>query len=216
MAIRVPEVRLIDENDQMIGIINTDEARHRAEDAGMDLVEVAPDSDPPVCRIVEYGRFKYELSKKLRQNKAQSRGHEMKEVRLGRSMKIDPHDVAIRINQARKFLIDGHKVQIVQNFRGREMMYRERGNERMAGIIEQLDEVSKVETPPRMFGRRMSMILAPDKVKIAQYKRKHEASKPKTESTVPPDSQDSQAPPETPKPQDTPVTPQVSSGADSE
>jgi translation initiation factor IF-3 len=164
MAIRVPQVRLINENDEMIGVVETDQARRMADDAGMDLVEVAADSDPPVCKIIDYGRYKYELSKKERANKAKTRGHEMKEVRLGRSMKIDPHDVEIRITQARKFLIDGHKVQIVQNFRGREMVHRERGTERMQEIIDALSSVSKVETPPRMFGRRMA--------KIEQYKHK--------------------------------------------
>lgn len=172
MNIRVPNVRLIDENDEMVGVVNTDEARRMADAAGMDLVEVAPDSDPPVCKIIDYGRYKYELSKKERANKAKTRGHEMKEVRLGRSMKIDPHDVEIRINQARKFLLEGHKVQIVQNFKGREMIHKDRGYERMRGITEQLGDVSKVETPPRMFGRRMTMILAPDRTKIEQYKRK--------------------------------------------
>jgi translation initiation factor IF-3 len=171
MAIRVPNVRLIDENGDMAGIVDTDEARRRADDAGMDLVEVTPDSDPPICKIIDYGRYKYDLSKKERATKARTKGHEMKEVRLGRSMKIDPHDVEIRVNQAHKFLVDGHKVQIVQNFRGREMVHKERGYDRMKSIIERLEEVAKLETPPRMFGRRMTMILAPDKIKIEKYKR---------------------------------------------
>ena len=120
---------------------------------------------------MDYGRYKYEQSKKDRANKAKTKVAELKEVRLGRSMKIDPHDVLIRMKQARKFLIDGHRVQIVQNFRGREMAMRSRGNDRLNDIIQQLDDVSKVEMHPRMNGRRMSMILAPDKVKIAAYKR---------------------------------------------
>jgi len=104
--------------------------------------------------------------KKERANRAKAKVVETKEVRLGRSMKIDPHDVGIRINQARKFLLDGHKVLIVQNFRGREMMHKERGDERMKDIIERLSNVSKVETPPRFAGRRQTMVLAPDKTKI--------------------------------------------------
>lgn len=171
MAIRVPNVRLIDEEGQMVGVVNTDDARRRADDAGMDLVEVTPDSDPPICKIIDYGRYKYDLSKKERANKARTKGHEMKEVRLGRSMKIDPHDVEIRVTQAHKFLVDGHKVQIVQNFRGREMVHKERGYDRMKSIVERLEEVAKLETPPRMFGRRMTMILAPDKIKIEKFKR---------------------------------------------
>jgi len=170
--IRISPVRLIDENGEVVGVVDTDEARQRARDLGLDLVEMAADSRPPVCRIMDYGRYKYEQSKKDKANKARTKVSELKEVRLGRSMKIDPHDVAIRLKQARKFLLEGHKVQIVQNFRGREMAMRSRGNERMAQIIEDLDDVAKIEAEPRMNGRRMSMILGPDKRKIESYKRK--------------------------------------------
>ena len=169
--IRITPIRLIDENGEVVGVVETDEARARARDLGLDLVEMAADSRPPVCRIMDYGRYKYEQSKKDRANKAKTKVAELKEVRLGRSMKIDPHDVAIRLRQARKFLLDGHKVQIVQNFRGREMAMRSRGTERMANIIEDLSDVSKLEFEPRMNGRRMTMILGPDKQKIATYKR---------------------------------------------
>lgn len=169
--IRITPVRLIDENGDVVGVVETDEARARARDLGLDLVEMSADSRPPVCRIMDYGRYKYEQSKKDRANKAKTKVAELKEVRLGRSMKIDPHDVAIRLKQARKFLIDGHKVQIVQNFRGREMAMRSRGSDRLKDIIQNLDDVSKVEMHPRMNGRRMSMVLAPDKIKIAAYKR---------------------------------------------
>jgi translation initiation factor IF-3 len=96
----------------------------------------------------------------------------MKEVRLGRSMKIDPHDVDIRVAQARRFLIEGHRVQIVQNFRGREMAFRQKGDERMEDIIERLSDLAKVEVPPRLNGRRMGMILVPEKQKVEAYKRK--------------------------------------------
>ena len=170
--IRITPVRLIDENGDVVGVVETDEARRRARDLGLDLVEMSADSRPPVCRIMDYGRFKYEQSKKDKANKAKTKVAELKEVRLGRSMKIDPHDVAIRIKQARKFLIEGHKVQIVQNFRGREMAMRQKGTERMNDIIQELDNVGKVELDPRMNGRRMSMIIGPDKRKVEGYLRK--------------------------------------------
>ncbi len=170
--IRAKRIRLIDDNNEMIGVVDTVEAMRRAYDAGLDLVEVASDSNPPVCRILDYGKYKYELAKKEKANRAKSKTAELKEVRMGRSMKIDPHDIKIRINQARKFLLEGHKVQIVQNFRGREMIHRDRGNQRMQDIIDQLEDIAKVETPPRMMGRRMTMIFAPDKPKIEAYKRK--------------------------------------------
>ncbi len=164
---------------------------------GLDLVEVSADSDPPVCRILDYGKFKYEQSKKDKANKAKSKAVEMKEVRLGRSMKIDPHDVMIRMNQARRFLMDGHKVQIVQNFRGREMIHRHRGNDRMNDIIEQLSDISKVEMVPRMAGRRMTMILAPEKAKIEQIRRREAAEREKKQAgSDSPEPAEASAPPE--------------------
>ena len=168
--IRKSPVRLIDENENMVGVIDVREAQQQAMEAGLDLVEVSPEADPPVCRILDFGKYRYEQSKKEKSNRAKSKAAEMKEVRLGRSMKIDPHDISIRMDQARKFLMDGHKVQIVQNFRGREMLHKERGNQRMADVIEQLADISRVEMTPRMAGRRMSLILAPDKQKIDRIK----------------------------------------------
>jgi translation initiation factor IF-3 len=176
--IRISPVRLIDDQDRMVGIIETHEALRMAREAGLDLVEVAADSKPPVCRILDFGKWKYEQARKDKATKARSKSAELKEVRLGRSMKIDPHDVEIRIRQARKFLMEGHKVQIVQNFRGREVQHKGRGDQRMQDIIEQLSEVGKVEVAPRLNGRRMIMIFAPDKAKIEQVRRREGAARP--------------------------------------
>jgi translation initiation factor IF-3 len=162
---------VIDENENMVGVISVEDAIIRAREVDLDLVEVSPDSDPPVCRILDFGKYRYEQSKKEKANRANSKTLEMKEIRLGRSMKIDPHDVAIRLDQARRFLMEGHKVQIVQNFRGREMLHKERGNVRMRHVVSTLEDIAKVETSARMAGRRMSMILAPDKTKIARLKQ---------------------------------------------
>ncbi len=161
----------------MIGVVEIDEAKRRAFDAGLDLVEVSATSTPPVVRIMDFGRWKYEQSKKDRANKAKSKGAELKEVRLGRSMKIDPHDIEIRSDQARRFLIEGHKVQIVQNFRGREMAHKERGRLRMKQIIETLSDVGKVEMEPRFAGRRITMVIGPDRPKIERLKRQEAAQK---------------------------------------
>jgi translation initiation factor IF-3 len=161
----------------MVGVIDTNEALQRAREAGLDLVEVAADSDPPVCRIMDFGKWKYEQSKKEKEKKAKSKHTELKEVRMGRSMKIDPHDIEIRLTQARRFLMEGHKVQIVQNFRGREMVHRDRGHDRMQQIIERLSDVGKLETPPRLNGRRMTMIVAPDRAKIERVKRQQASAK---------------------------------------
>ena len=156
----------------MLGVVPLEEAKRQAYDAGLDLVEISPNARPPVCKIMDFGKFKYEQSKKEKANKAKTKSSEMKEVRLGRSMKIDPHDVDIRIAQARRFLIEGHRVQIIQNFRGREMAFRSRGDDRMDDIIQRLADLAKVEVPPRLNGRRMGMILVPEKQKVEAYKRK--------------------------------------------
>ena len=156
----------------MVGVVPTHEAIDRARAAGLDLVEVSAESDPPVCRILDYGKFKYEQAKKEKATKAKSKTVETKEVRLGRSMKIDPHDVGIRLKQARRFLMDGHKVQIVQNFRGREMAYRDKGLTRLQEIVESLGDIARLEVAPQLNGRRMSMMLAPDRSKIEQVKRR--------------------------------------------
>ncbi|MBL4590624.1 MAG: translation initiation factor IF-3, partial [Phycisphaerales bacterium] len=120
-----------------------------------------------------YGKYKYELSK--RQSKSKSAGQELKEIRLGRSIKIDKHDVQIRVDQARRFLIAGHKVSITQRFRGREIMHKQLGEERLFNICTDLSDVSKVEMPPRGAGRAISVVLAPDKPKIESYVTKQAA-----------------------------------------
>ena len=160
----------------MVGVVETDMALRQAREVGLDLVEVAPSASPPVCRIMDFGKWKYEQAKKDKASKAKSKTTELKEVRLGRSMKIDPHDIGIRLDQARRFLMDGHKVQIVQNFRGREMMHKHRGQIRMTEIVDQMSDVAKLEVPPRFVGRRITMILAPDKARIEKIKQR-QASK---------------------------------------
>ncbi len=116
--IRITPVRLIDETGTMLGVVETEEARRLAMVAGLDLVEIAPDVRPPVCKIMDFGKYKYEQAKKDKQGR-KTKTFEMKEVRLGRSMKVDPHDVEIRVQQARRFLLEGHKVQLVASYMGR-------------------------------------------------------------------------------------------------
>jgi translation initiation factor IF-3 len=174
--IRITPIRLLDENGEMVGIVETDDARRRAMELGLDLVEIAADVRPPVCRIMDYGKFKYEQSKKDKANKAKSKASEMKEVRLGRSMKIGEHDIAIRVAQARRFLIEGHKVQIVQNFKGREVAHRDRGDVRMREIIQELADLGRVELTPRMNGRRLTMIIGPDKQRVEAWKKAQRAA----------------------------------------
>lgn len=167
----------MDQNNQQIGVVDTRDALRMAEEAGLDLVEIQADIRPPVCKIMDYGRFRFEQGKKDRANRAASKAVEMKEVRLGRSAKIDDHDVMIRVQQARGFLMDGHKVQFVQNFKGREMAHRDIGEDRLKDIVQALSDIAKVETGMKLFGKKLSMIMAPDKVKVEAIKRKLEKEK---------------------------------------
>lgn len=170
--IRVTPLRLIDQDGQMVGVVELEDAKQRAAAAGLDLVEIAPDSKPPVVRIMDFGKFKYEQAKKEKQSKTKSKAGEMKEVRLGRSMKIDPHDVEIRVNQARQFLLEGYRVVFVQNFRGRELAYKNRGDQRMEEIAQSLADIGRVELAPRLNGKRMSMIIVPERSKVESLKQK--------------------------------------------
>lgn len=170
--IRITPIRVIGPDNEQIGVIETSEALRMAQEQGLDLVEISPDVRPPVCKIMDYGKHKYELSKKQQKSRASSKSTELKEIRLGRSVKIDPHDVQIRVDQTRRFLMAGHKVQITQRFRGREMAHKELGIERLASICDQLADIAKVEVPPRWMGRQASIIVAPDRQKVEAAKRK--------------------------------------------
>jgi len=154
--IRVPQVRLIDAENNQVGVITTDEARRIAEDAGLDLVEVQPNAEPPVCRVMDFGKFKYAQKKKER---GQSKAHSLlKELRVRPG--IDPHDLEYRLKQGRGFLEDGHKVQVVCIFRGRQRSHPELGYAVMRRVTESLGDISKVESPPRMTGPRLTMLIS--------------------------------------------------------
>lgn len=175
--IRLTPVRVIGPDNEQIGVLDTQEAIRMAQEKGLDLVEVVPDQRPPICKIMDYGRHKYDESKKEQRARASGRGSELKEIRLGRSTKIDPHDIKIRIDQARRFLMDGHKVQVVQRFRGREMAHKELGIDNLRRFADDLSDISKVELEPRWMGRQTSIVLAPDRSRIESVKRKLEAAR---------------------------------------
>jgi len=159
--IRISQVRLVDENNEQVGIVQTDEAKKQASEAELDLVEVAPNSQPPVCRVMDYGKWKYAQRKKEQKAKSHAKQAEIKGVRL--RPKIDDHDLKTKLNKAREFLSDGNKVQFTMLFRGREMAHRDIGQEQMEDIGEDLSDIAKVEAAPKMMGRRMTMLLAPEK-----------------------------------------------------
>ncbi|MEZ5976514.1 MAG: translation initiation factor IF-3 [Planctomycetota bacterium] len=158
--IRVPEVRLIDENGEQAGIVETNEARRRAKELGLDLVEVSPQARPPVCKIMDYGKFLYQQRKKEKASASHNKGSsQLKELRVRPA--IDTHDLTYRLDNGRRFLRAGHKVQVVCIFKGRQMAHPEHGFDVMKKVAEGLADVSKVEVPAKMMGRRMTMLLTP-------------------------------------------------------
>jgi translation initiation factor IF-3 len=143
----------------MLGVMETDRARALARERGLDLVEVAGNSRPPVCRIMDFGKYKYEQSKKERKARSKQHQQQLKEVKL--RPKIEKHDLEVKIRAARRFLTERHKVKVTMNFRGREVTHAEIGRGILDRMAATLDDVSMVESPPRMEGRFMLMLLSP-------------------------------------------------------
>lgn len=150
-------VRLISPDGEQIGVVSTKEALQRAESYGLDLVEVAPNSKPPVCRIMDFGKYKYEQSKKEKLSKKKQHVITVKEIRL--RPRTDEHDLETKLRHARKFLEQKNKVKITILFRGREMAYQDSGTELMQKVITMLEDIGKMESEPKMEGRRMVMVL---------------------------------------------------------
>jgi translation initiation factor IF-3 len=159
--IRISPIFLIDENDVKIGSTSTADALRKAREAGLDLVEVAPTARPPVCKIMDYGKWRYQQQKKEDKSRASSRGGQLKEIKF-RTVKIGDHDLMIKINHARDFLKEGNKVQFTLQFRGREMAHQELGRDIFTKVKQELWQVSKVERDAKMEGRRMTLVLQPD------------------------------------------------------
>jgi len=159
--IRADVVRLVDESNNQVGIVDIAEALDRARKAELDLVEVAPTSNPPVCRIMNYGKWLYQQKRKLRQGHKKSQHHAatLKGIRL--RPETDPHDLDIKLKHAREFLQKGHKVQFTIFFRGRQMLHKDRGYAILDHISEALEDLAKVESPAKMTGRRLTMLVVP-------------------------------------------------------
>jgi len=152
-------VRLIDAEGKQMGLMITPEAVRLAQEAGLDLVEVAPDADPPVCKIMDYGKFKYEQKKKAHQAKVKQKVSHVKELRL--RPKTEEHDLMVKVRKAREFLEDGDRVQINMLFRGREMAHIELGKDLMQRFADEVADLGRVEKSASLEGRRMTMLLAP-------------------------------------------------------
>ncbi|MBU4484013.1 translation initiation factor IF-3 [bacterium] len=161
--IRVKEVRLIGAEGEQLGVFLTREAIEKARDLGMDLVEISPNASPPVCKIMDYGKFKYEKSKKQKDAKKKQVVTHLKEIKL--RPKTDKHDLEHKIKHAKEFFEEGDKVKFTIRFRGREMAYKEQGRAIMEDILKQLGELVHVEQSSRMEGYTMSIVVAPVKKK---------------------------------------------------
>ncbi len=152
-------MRLVDADGTVLGVVPIDEALQKAEDRGLDLVEVAAKGDPPVCKILDYGKYKYESQKKKNEARKKQRTIDVKEIKMRPG--IDVHDYDVKMRAARKFLGEGDKVKVTMRFRGREMAHQDLGLNVLHRVRDELDELSKVELMPKMEGRQMIMVIAP-------------------------------------------------------
>jgi translation initiation factor IF-3 len=157
--IRIREVRVIDDEGQQLGVIPTSQALSLAQEKGLDLVEVAPTAVPPVCRILDYGQYKYELQKREREAKKKQKSQTFKEIRL--RVKIDVNDLRTKLRRAGQFLGDGDRVKVTVQFRGREMSHANLGRDLLDRAAELLGEHGTVERPPLLEGRNMYIVMAP-------------------------------------------------------
>lgn len=178
---------MVSEDGDALGIMLTNDALARAEASSLDLVEVAPTADPPVCRIMDYGKFKYEKSKKAKEAKKKQHVMHLKEIKL--HPKTDEHDFNFKMDHARKFLIKGDRVKATVVFRGREITHIDFGQR----ILERLDgclaDLAQVEIAAKMEGRNMISIYVPDKIKIKEFTRKMDVEKKQEEQTPPVDEE---------------------------
>ncbi len=178
-------MRLIDEMGNQVGVISARDAMALAEERGLDLVEVAPNATPPVCRILDYGKYRYEQGKKEREARKNQKQVELKEVRL--KPRTDKHDLEVKTSQARRFLIDGDKVKFTVRFRGREIFHSDIGREMLDQIAENLGDIALIEQRPLMEGRAISLLLAPSPkaAKLQQQQQRERAAEGHSETLRP-------------------------------
>jgi translation initiation factor IF-3 len=172
-------VRVISNDGEPLGIMPAAEALSRAMSAGYDLVEIAPNADPPVCKIMDYGKFKYEKAKKAKEAKKKQHVMHLKEIKL--HPKTDDHDLRFKMDHARNFLIKGDRVKITIVFRGREITHIDFGSKMLEKATTAIIDLAQVEMTPKMEGRNLISIFVPDRVKIREFLRKQEIERKKSE-----------------------------------
>ncbi|MBO4520456.1 MAG: translation initiation factor IF-3 [Alphaproteobacteria bacterium] len=157
--ITAKEIRLIDETGENAGIVSLKEALKRADEVGLDLIEISPNANPPVCKILDLGKYRYEQQKRKAEARKNQKVVEIKEIKL--SPNIDTHDYEVKLRSAQRFINDGNKVKFTLRFRGREMAYMEQGEEVMARIVEDSDLYAKIEQPAKLEGKQITMVIVP-------------------------------------------------------
>ena len=153
------EVLLIDEEGTKIGAVDLSDALNAAEEAGLDLVEISPNSDPPVCKVLDYGKYKYQEQKKRNEAKKKQKTVDVKEIKMRPN--IDTHDYQVKLRAMHRFFDEGDKVKVTLRFRGRELAHQNLGWALLQRLQEEMEDVAKVEMPPKMEGRQMIMVMAP-------------------------------------------------------
>lgn len=162
------EIRCVDEEGKMLGIMLTAYAQRLAEEKELDLVEIAPQAKPPVCKIIDFGKFIYELQKKEKHQRKQQMTQQMKEIRF--KWRTDTHDFNFKKRHARQFIEEGHKVKASVMFRGREIVHKEIGKELLEKFVSEMDDVAKVDSPMRTEGKIIHVVLSPEKGKVKKKK----------------------------------------------
>ncbi|RJX28517.1 MAG: translation initiation factor IF-3 [Desulfarculus sp.] len=157
--IRSPVIRLVDAEGEQVGVVTLEQALANAVEAGLDLVEVAPNADPPVCRVMDYGKYKYQLAKKAQEAKKRQSFTQVKEIKM--RPKIEDHDFGFKLRNAKKFLGERNRVKVTVQFRGREIAYTNLGAELLQRVIAELAEVGQPDGPPSMEGRFMHVFISP-------------------------------------------------------
>ncbi|MDH3580608.1 MAG: translation initiation factor IF-3 [Hyphomicrobiales bacterium] len=157
--INAESIRVVGDDGEMLGVMSVDQALAKAEEIGLDLVEISPNSDPPVCKILDYGKFKYQAQKKANEARKKQKIIEVKEIKMRPS--IERHDYDVKMRAINKFLDEGDKVKVTIRFRGREFLHQELGMQMLQRVRDEIEEKAKVEAVPKMEGRQMVMVVAP-------------------------------------------------------
>ena len=176
LQIRVPQVRVIDEEGQMLGVMTPSEGMKLAEERGLDLIEVAPTATPPTCKIMDFGKWKYEQKKKAHEARKNQTTIVIKELQL--RPRTEQHDLDVKMRHARRFLEEGFKTKLNMRFRGRELVHQEIGQRLLEKVVAGLKDIAMVEVPPKMEGQQLFLLMAPDPVKIREI-QKNRAKLPK-------------------------------------